>query len=367
MAIKKIKKHSMKSITTYSYSVRKAIAPRRRFAIQRTHTDKSGKKVHENYTDSTLEAINEGYLKKINESTYNIALDKLETHIKDLLAKQKVYIHVDDSTKQAIRKFLLFKNRQVEAGQIRYTTVEKLEYEIGLLEELLAGADLLTIPVEKLHGILTKTKLALSTRNKLIILSNSIRAEAGVTQKLTTLRNKTKLLGRVDFLSKDDQMLILKSMSEIDQHITKFGIATGLREGEIFALSSKSKSGVYLHIVTQLYRDEEFGNPKNDRQRLVPLSNSAQISFNFLMANLALFKAQRRTYSSRLRRITMKHLNHAYSIYDLRHTFAIESLSKGLPPITVCSWMGNSLVVFQKHYVGYMNVASDLDLLKLNG
>lgn len=359
-------KHSMKSTQIYSYSIRKAIAPRKRFAIQRTHIDSKGKKIHVDFKSDELKAINEEYLIKRSEISYNTAIINLEKYIKSLLAEQKEIIHVEDETKRAIKKFLKHKNDQKDKGQIRYTTVVKLEHEINLIEYLLKGVSLLTIDTFVFHEILTNTKLANSTKNKLIILSNSIRANSGITIKLLTLRNKTQLLGAVDFLSKIHQDLIYSKMTKIDLHITKFGIATGLREGELFALTSKSKKGNYVHVKTQLYRDETIGNPKNNRERLVPLSDAALISFEHLMNHIELFKKQRRTYSSRLRAITKKQLNYAYSIYDLRHTFAIECLAKGLPPITVCSWMGNSLVVFQKHYVGYMNSATKEDLQKLN-
>lgn len=366
MAAKKKKEHLKNSIAIYSYSVRKAIAPRKRFAIQRTHTE-NNKKIHEDYKDPTLHSINEEYLANRNELTYNIALQKLEKHIKHLTDSQKIDHTVDNSTKRAINKFLRLKATQVEAGRIRYTTLEKLKHEIVLLEQILNGKDLLSMSESTLHSLLTKTRLAQSTKNKLIILSNSIRSEAGISAKISSLgKSKIILSGNVDFINLKDQEAVLKTMTPIDYHITKLGIATGLREGELFGLTQKSRKGLYLHITQQLYRDEKTGNPKNNRQRLVPLSNVAIESFDYLMAHMKAFKAQRKTYSSRLRRITKKTLNHAYSIYDLRHTFAIECLSKGLAPITVCSWMGNSLVVFQQHYVGYMNNATNDELIKLN-
>lgn len=47
----------------------------------------------------------------------------------------------------------------------------------------------------------------------------------------------------------------------------------------------------------------------------------------------------------------------------LRHTFGSELAQKGVPLIKIARWMGNTLAVCERHYVGLVAYDTDIDRL----
>lgn len=350
---------------SYSFTLKKALPPRRSFAITRTHYI-GGEKIQENYRDSFLTSVNESFLSKAID--YNLALQKLTKHLAQLKSVEKIEYIVDSETKHIMERHLAQQAKQLAKEKIRPATFQKLESEILLLQELSKGEDLLHADEEAVHDLLSvkSKRLAVATINKLIVLINRLRKLAGITAKIPHRKDKTMAGSRVEYLKPEEISSLLVNVDELDYHIIRFAIATGLREGEMFGIEKKTFRNGFLDITRQLYRDGTSGNPKNDRRRTLPLSKIGKQSFDYLIKNHKQFLAQRNTFSNRLRRLTQLHLGHAYSVYDLRHTYAVNCLQANIGALKLCGWMGNSVTVLQEHYIGFMVDATDDDVKKLN-
>lgn len=140
--------------------------------------------------------------------------------------------------------------------------------------------------------------------------------------------------------------------------------ATGLRASELFGLEPRdwvSKEG-YLNVSRQLKEGALKPSPtKTRRPRKAYIIEELQ---DCIQAWLALPVDEKH----RLREI--KHARElqktapALRFHDLRHSYSIHLLSKGIPLDFVAQSLGNSRAVCEKYYTGYVLAESSMNMIR---
>jgi len=143
--------------------------------------------------------------------------------------------------------------------------------------------------------------------------------------------------------------------------------ATGGRLGEIFAMTKTVGAKRAVYIDRQMKMDLTYGPTKNKRSRWIKvLEELWPDTQNWLKVSEAERKALRRERWADIVRGACKtafpkdpekHLK----FHDLRHSYAIHCLSKGLTLEQVAKALGDSIVVVQEYYTGFVLTLNELD------
>ena len=140
------------------------------------------------------------------------------------------------------------------------------------------------------------------------------------------------------------------------------GITSGCRVGEIFAIDSANwnKDTGSLFVTNQIDRAGKRRATKNGRERLVPLLPASE---KWLSRWLDLPIENRRSIRrQRFAEIISRACKKAFpadrdkwlTFHDLRHSYAIHLLNRGVPLGLVAQSLGDTEAVVQENYVGFV-------------
>lgn len=312
-----------------------------------------------------LDAINERFINK--EIAMDVTL-RLVTELKE--RELEKYNGPDtDKAKTFHKDNHKFVNKLLEeAGSknIKKVSYVNTKIDFDRLLNLLVDTSIMTIRKVDLKDLMDNCTYSASVKNKLVCRLNLMLKMAGRDFLISkypiekheishiTEKELNTLLKSVDVLKMADSKFIQDAITVM--------FYTGLREGELFAVSSKHyKNTTRTYTVSNQYtRDgNQQSKPKTGKVRSIVIPKKAVESFTRLIDYESFLKTY---YRMRLtKRITRaakfafpneksKHI----SCHDLRHSFAIWSLGKGLSLTQVAFLLGNTLAVCQQHYTGYI-------------
>ena len=130
---------------------------------------------------------------------------------------------------------------------------------------------------------------------------------------------------------------------------------TGLRLGELCALTEASVRGDYLYIDSQVNIEGDLTDTKTRKDRRVWLQPESK---KWLKKWLDFDETERRRFrerkpSKKVRVAAEKSLGRKLSFHDLRHSRAVYLIGKGVPIEIVAQNLGNSPRVCERHYYGH--------------
>jgi integrase len=141
---------------------------------------------------------------------------------------------------------------------------------------------------------------------------------------------------------------------------------TGLRIGELMAVTARDLQGNILRVMTQLDTDGVRDNPKWGKVRTVAIFDRAvklyptwlklrsQVPHEVRLRAARIFKdACMRAYPDR-KELWLK-------FHDLRHSFAVRCLEQGLSLELIAKQLGNSVRVCEMYYVGFVHTNTTLE------
>lgn len=126
--------------------------------------------------------------------------------------------------------------------------------------------------------------------------------------------------------------------------------AAGCRFGELPTLTLK---GDWAFIARQLFEDGKTGLTKNGKQRhsaILPILRPMLEQFKALPEQV---QADLRLNDyNKMYKASVKNLK--VSIHTIRHSYAIECAKAGKSVEEIASWIGDTVTVTRKHYLGYI-------------
>ena len=200
---------------------------------------------------------------------------------------------------------------------------------------------------------------------------------------VTRLNQILKFLGRDFQLRKvkeewnDVKYLTPEEMAEVTRNLKDenfatlcwLGLLTGLRIGEIFSLRPERVQQTYLRVVKQVDTTNKLRQLKNRKPKKTYL---LQGSHEYLSKWFDL----EQTTKDRLRTINHARILKAACVkafpamsqkhcvfHDLRHSYAIHLLGKGVPIAQVAQSLGNSISVCEKYYTGFILTDHGIELI----
>lgn len=141
---------------------------------------------------------------------------------------------------------------------------------------------------------------------------------------------------------------------------------TGTREGETFALTTKSlRANTNVYVDAQIDRNlvrREIKNRNKHNALIIPEGLAAIKEWS------ALPQAEKNEYrflvSHRIAEASLKVLERRLSSHDMRHGYSVHLLDKGIPLDRLAQFLGDTLEVTQKHYASF--IASDYAIQSLS-
>ncbi len=180
---------------------------------------------------------------------------------------------------------------------------------------------------------------------------------------------------RTDYLSAEECQLLLSHSQGVIHEMILTALRTGMRQGELKGLQWTSIEWENRNVVVRHSQDDYrkvLGTPKSNRERNIPLDidvyetflkKKATVGYVFLTAKGKLFTHDRMTVA--IARVCKKVGLRKIGWHTLRHTFATQLATKGVPLTTIQSLLGHSSISTTMRYahVAPSTMRSAIDLL----
>ncbi len=368
---------SKSSLTRIRLTIRKPDQKTRfSFSITKDEITRTSRK-QSKFSPPELTEINKKF--KAKEFSFDTAYLK----VLDLKEKELRKINGEDSTKNQI--FLSENKKQVarlidkisisKKGKIKSISLGNIEIDYNRILQMLGSESVYTISATELNKRMNNLSYSISVKNKLICRLNLLLRE---TKRDFSLSKYPTIHNEISYITEDELRELLKSFDELkdfgSKEFVKDGIVLlfycGFREGELFAIDKANynpKNHTYL-IKKQIERSHKRSNPKNDKERKITVPTGARDSIERWFEY---DESLKKIYRVKLSRVVNKVARHFFkdkskhiSNHDLRHSYAIWCLNKGLSLTDVAFLLGNCLQVCIRHYTGF--VASDERLESLS-
>lgn len=170
----------------------------------------------------------------------------------------------------------------------------------------------------------------------------------------------------VTSLTQAEVLRLVKRIDDQDMRlIVLTAFATGARLGEVYGLKTLDLKEKHVTITKQLDRTSKVRETKTGGSRDAYIING----FKDVVAqwcgvpNKEKLQNKRHYLSKNFKQLTSKYLNHEVKFHDLRHSYAIHLLERGVSIDLVAQSLGNSTSVCQKYYVGYSLSSSSMEFI----
>lgn len=137
---------------------------------------------------------------------------------------------------------------------------------------------------------------------------------------------------------------------------------TGMRLGEAFGLDETKvrEHQNYIIVNRQVREDGTIALPKNKKTRRTFVRAKAFSTIKKWVSLIKTYPLSRKQTHQRFK----KYFGHSVTVHDLRHCYAINLLSKGVPLAHVAQSIGNSVKVCEKYYTGHILVDEAVETMK---
>ncbi len=175
---------------------------------------------------------------------------------------------------------------------------------------------------------------------------------------------------KVKYLTETELTLILPHLpNEAIRFLHQVCFYTGARIGEAFALDTNSILQDTIRIFEQVDKKGELRETKNRKQRYAFLVDKAvPVVKRWILVKGAIDANTR----ERMAKITRAACKKAFptnkdkhcKFHDMRHSYAIGLVSKGVSLTAVSQCLGNSVAVCERYYVGYQLTTETVQMIK---
>lgn len=344
---------------------------RSKFSILKTIRGPEGKREpYKSIERSDLKAINNQY------ASGKLSMIEAYRHVCDVLAKMKMADEIK-FPKQVFNQdndniFQSFWKKKYESLPKDEKLVDESSAKNDFKRALkcIGELNLRSASIEELLNRIN-TIPELSNRKRVVVRINSLLLHIGrKDDKIVLGKNKKRKTRQVNYLSHKDLPSLLLQLPVKLRLLVQTAFYSGLRIGEIFAITENSIQGNHLIVKNQLDRKLEMRGTKTQQERkayILPEGRDVVLKWSLLPAK------DKRTirnlkYSSIIKSICKvcfpddkeKHC----TFHDLRHSYAIHLLSKGVSLTLVAQSLGNSISVAEEYYAGYCLSSDAIDSIE---
>jgi integrase len=201
-------------------------------------------------------------------------------------------------------------------------------------------------------------------------------AVAALNQLLKFFKRDIKLLKAreeikpVRYVTEGDfKALLTEIKNERIRLLHEVAFATGLRLGEIFALEKhhlkQEKTEHYCECALQMDETGTIRTTKTRKARKAYILREWLVSVqHWLEIPLSERRAFRKSSHCKVTtRASLKRLKKPLVFHDLRHSYAIQLVSSGVPLTLVAQSLGNSIRVAERYYSGFVLTAESINLI----
>lgn len=385
------------SENTLILTIRKPTATRRSFSIVRDERT-SNSRLQTTWDCQEIKNINKLF------KSGSIGIDQALQMVMDLKEKElvKFYGPRQDLKFSSVNKKIVDKHLQtVQSRRLDKVTKRNIEIDCLRILRMLGENSLLSVPrdvlIERINSLTSKhgKVFAFATREKILVRLNILLKEVNRGDKDKDLLILEDLnpdesdedSGVVSYISEKDLPLLLKQAELCeDPQIVKDCITilfySGMREGELFAMDAGNWMREGGHYIVKKQRDREWKlkDPKGSTKKRGPKIRNVLVPPQAMDAferwcnyDKQKLKDLRLKLSVRVKQAAKKAwpnepLKHV-SNHDLRHSAAVNYLSKGFSLTATAGRLGHSEKVCRDYYAGWITSDEEVGILnsKLSG
>jgi len=317
-----------------------------------------GKRTFQKIDSLELDRINENYksgILIIGEAFAQVL------KLKEKILPKKQEDDFEDSNIQAIKKLKSQPSKKIRKKE----SIQANDLDYSRILKLLGKDSIVTIDISEFQSRIISSKLSPYTQNRVIIFANKLLKFVGREERLEKVDADFETL----YINEDDLKKLLPNLSKLDQQITRIFFYSGLRLGELFGIKDpQNKYNVTsgeLKISRQLKEDLYYDSLKRNSKRTIKIVKEIKTDFeNFKNISEDFLMSYRNKYSKHLlkaTRKTFKDESKHISAHDLRHSFAMYCLEKGINISQIAKLLGNSVSVCEKHYTSGASTSNFLN------
>ncbi len=201
-------------------------------------------------------------------------------------------------------------------------------------------------------------------RNKERELTDKLNALLKFAGRDVRIRKKQEERPKVKHLNEKDMLKVAKYVNQTDSNedqaleaMIMLAFYSGLRLGELYALTKQSLKGKGLEVISQIDKDDIERDPKWGSARMAFLFPQGTPYFKKWTELKDSIEISRSLVSKRFNRACRKIFSDDKSkwckFHDTRHSYAIHLLQHDVSLSLISQSLGNSIVVCQKYYAGF--------------
>lgn len=314
----------------------------RKWAL-RTLDDESGRWV--TYRHPAVDQLNAEWLK--GDLSYEDAWNRLNNLANELRQSQPLYVNSPLLETYFKEKYATRRHPATP------NTLRNVKNDITNLMKVLEPLDLRTVPLPVLEAKLYDSDASPSMRRTLVIRCNAVLRWLGRDKLEAPPRSQN----RVELVPE----WWVKRLSQLAPIPWKWfyltAYYTGLRDGELFGLEHTDFDPITntLWVRRQVLRDGTVTLPKVGKVRrtiVMPAGRDALVQWLDVPDRVKLRTTSQPTRI--MRRVAARNkLPNDHTVHSLRHSFAINCLSKGMSLSVVAKLLGNTESVAERYYIGF--------------
>jgi integrase len=218
---------------------------------------------------------------------------------------------------------------------------------------ILGTESIVTISQQKLQQLID-TKTSGNKQRRIVTRLRTLLKYIGRND--IKIRKNKKERKRINYLTESDLKTLVRHIENpAMKALVTLAFYSGLRIGEIYALHELSLRNNILNVVYQMDEQGTERETKNRRIRKAYLFDEGVQAFHdWVQSNKSAIN--RHTVSGFLKSLTFKIFDSPHKnicFHDLRHSYAILCILKGISLSLIAQSLGNSLSVCQEYYAGF--------------
>lgn len=348
-------------------TIKRPVGKRKSFALVLDQTDMQGVRRQETIINEDLSNINESLASGTTD--FNHASYLIEELREKLLKKYRVDTiergQVSKVNAKIFKKF--WEERYEDRDDLKDTTLKTSRYKFMRILRVMDDQSLLTIDKKEAKKRLEKEVSSTEAYNGIIKDFNQLAKHIG--RNFTLPKKRVRKREPIFITEEQLQQLLGELKTQFDKDAVVVMYYTGVRTGELFALSEESFRGeTRLFIAEQMDKDHSYDDPKNGKRRKTIVYPKGREALERWVYDYDIQKkrdsrdsltkrvteAALRAFRGRLKAKIAGTTRKNISNHVMRHSFAKLCINGGSSISDVAMLIGDSVEVAQENYIGWI-------------
>lgn len=348
-----------------NFILKKPDGSRRTFQVIKKRVKKDYKPEYETVRNERIDAINAALLNGLqNFETCEIQLREVMAHLQEIERQKVPRVVHNEENQRALQAYWdkEYADRDLIDPKAAYNRLARAVEAIGELSVYSASLKELQKAINGRYRDNRQRDAAAALNQILAFIGRGIE-----------LKRRDAIIGDVHYLTKEELLEAQKHVeSELDRLVQSAAFHTGLRMGELFAMTPESVRGAQFFSQYQLDRQLDLRATKRKlaQRRPVYVLPGGQESVT-AWANLpkkTKAEMRNRKHAEVLKRACQKAFpareDKHVVFHDLRHSYAIYLVSRGVNLTQVAQCLNNSVAVCERHYSGFLLKDETIESIK---